>query len=136
MDADSLIEALHLAPHPEGGWFRETWREPSPDGGRDLATGILFLLKSGEHSYWHRVDASEMWIYNAGAPLVLRTSDDAVTLGSDVMAGQLVQHPIPPHQWQAAETTGDWTLVTCIVAPGFDFAGFELAPPGWQPPSA
>jgi len=141
VEAGKVVAKLDLKPHPEGGWFRETWREPSHEGGRDLATGILFLLEKGQSSHWHRVDAAEMWIYNAGGPLRLsmaagQLGENAlpdIFLGADLMAGQLAQHLIPAWQWQAAETLGAWTLATCIVSPGFDFAGFELAPPDWLP---
>ena len=136
--AAALIARLDLAPHPEGGWFRETWRAPSDTGVRSPATAILFLLEAGQASHWHRVDASELWIFQAGAPLALRTArDDAgpvaeVTLG--VSPGQTPQHRVAPGQWQAAQASADgWTLVACVVVPGFDFAGFELAAAGWSP---
>ncbi|WP_144095150.1 cupin domain-containing protein [Croceicoccus sediminis] len=139
--ADEVIRQLGLQPHPEGGWYRETWREPSPSDDRALATGIHFLLKTGERSHWHRVDAAEMWIYNAGGPLLLRGAEGAhgeiglpdTILGPDLAGGHEMQHLYLPHAWQSAEPLGEWTLVTCIVTPGFDFSGFELAPPGWEP---
>ena len=136
--AAALIARLDLAPHPEGGWSRETWRAPSDTGVRSPATAILFLLEAGQASHWHRVDASELWIFQAGAPLALRTArDDAgpvaeVTLG--VGPGQTPQQLVAPGQWQAAQASADgWTLVACVVVPGFDFAGFELAAAGWSP---
>jgi len=135
-DARAMIEALRLEPHPEGGWFRETWRQPAPGGeGRGLATSILFLLEAGQRSHWHRVDAAEMWLFQAGEPLRLSTPAGTVRLGPDALAGHVLQHLIEPHQWQAAEGPEvGWSLVACVVAPAFDFAGFELAPPGWSPP--
>ncbi|MGK6320358.1 cupin domain-containing protein [Sphingomonas sp. DT-204] len=131
--AADLIAALGLAPHPEGGWYRETVREPSPDGGRDRVTAIYFLLDAGQRSHWHRVDAAEIWLWHAGAPLTLRIDADEHRLGPDVLGGEAPQMLVPPHAWQSAEADSGWTLVSCIVAPGFDFAGFELAPEGWTP---
>lgn len=135
-DARAMIDALELQPHPEGGWFRETWRQPAPGGeGRGLATAILFLLEAGQRSHWHRVDAAELWLFQAGAPLSLSTPSGTVRLGPDPLAGHVLQHLIAPHEWQAAEgPEAGWSLVACVVAPAFDFAGFELAPPGWTPP--
>lgn len=139
-DAAAMVAALQLAPHPEGGWYRETWRaEATLPGGRAAATSILFLLEAGQRSHWHRVDAGEMWLFQAGAPLQLSIArEDAapqvVTLGPDPLAGHAPQQLVPPGAWQSAEGPGQgWTLVACLVAPGFDFAGFELAPPGWSP---
>ena len=132
MTADALIAALDLKPHPEGGYFRETFR----DGGdpRAKSTAIYFLLAAGQTSRWHRIDAAEVWHFYAGAPLALRvcdTPDDAaatvLTLGNDIAAGQRPQHVVRPGQWQAARSLGDYTLVGCTVAPGFEFAHFELA---------
>jgi predicted cupin superfamily sugar epimerase len=138
MNAAGLIRTLDLRAHPEGGWYRETWRGPEV-GGRASGTAILFMLAKGERSHWHRVDADEIWLFHAGAPLVLRLSSDgavsqAVVLGPDVVAGQSVQVVVPAGWWQAAETTGDCTLVSCTVSPGFRFEGFELAPPGFEIP--
>ena len=136
MTADELIERLALQPHPEGGWFRETWRDAGP--GRAASTTILFLLRAGERSHWHRVDATEIWHYYAGAPLRLLRAADAdgpaeeILLGPDIGAGQWPQGIIPPHHWQSAEATRDYTLVGCTVAPGFEFDGFELAPPDFD----
>ena len=136
--AEEIIAQLDLKPHPEGGHFRETFRDEGVDAsGRSRSTAIYFLLAEGERSHWHRIDAVEIWHYHAGAPLMLVIKDDsdlrAITLGPDLAAGELPQAIVPPHAWQAATTTGDWTLVGCTVAPGFDFATFELAPEGWMP---
>lgn len=141
--AGQLIEQLGLAAHPEGGWYRETWRaEPGPDG-RAGGTAILFLLRAGEASHWHRVDAAELWLWQAGDPIELRlAAGDAgpvrsVILGSDVGAGQHLQGLVAPQEWQAARGHGEarhgYSLVSCVVVPGFDFAGFTLARPGWEP---
>ncbi len=131
-----LIAELDLVPHPEGGWYRETLRQPAPDGGRGLATAILFLLEAGQRSHWHRVDAAELWLWHAGAPLTLLIDDDAsreILLGGDPLSGQSPQALVPAAAWQSAEARNGWTLVSCVVTPAFDFAGFELAPPGWSP---
>jgi predicted cupin superfamily sugar epimerase len=134
--AREVIEALGLAPHPEGGWYRETWAAAAPEGGRPAGTAILFLLAEGERSHWHRVDAAEVWLWHAGAPLVLSHAATAagpaheVTLGADLSFQAVVE----PDHWQAARTTGAWSLVSCCVAPGFRFEGFELAPPGFDIP--
>lgn len=137
--ARAVIERLGLRPHPEGGWYRETWRAEAPAGQRASGTAIWFLLEAGQASHWHRVDATEIWLWHAGAPLRLRTApSDAgpvrdVRLGGDVLAGAVPQHVIAPGHWQAALADEGWALVSCVVSPGFDFAGFTLAPPGWQP---
>lgn len=128
-----LIAELDLQPHPEGGWYRETMRLPAPGGGRGLATAILFLLEHGQRSHWHRVDAEELWLWHAGAPLALMIGKQAFRLGGDPLAGQSPQLCVPAHEWQAAEARDAWALVSCVVTPAFDFAGFELAPPGWSP---
>lgn len=138
MTADDIIERLDLKPHPEGGYYRETFRDSRTiDGGRAASTAIYFLLARGQKSHWHRVDAVEIWHYHAGDPLMLRIADDngerAIRLGPDLTASEQPQAIVPAHAWQAAESTGDWTLVGCTVAPGFDFAKFQLAPPGWSP---
>lgn len=140
MTADQIIAALDLAPHPEGGWFRQTWAAGAAAGQRPSGTAILFLLKAGENSHWHRVDATEIWFWHAGAPLILSQAataagpaEDAV-LGPDIGAGQLPQRIVPADHWQAARSTGDWTLVSCTVSPGFRFAGFSLAAPGFDIP--
>jgi uncharacterized protein len=136
--ASDLVARLDLKPHPEGGHYRETFRDSSLDAdGRAHSTSIYFLLARGERSHWHRIDAVEIWHYYAGDALILQIADEigkrSVTLGSDLAAGELPQAIVPAHTWQAAETTGDWTLVGCTVAPGFDFAKFELAPKGREP---
>lgn len=139
-EAGAIIASLGLAPHPEGGWYRETWRAPGDP--RPAATAILFLLEPGQRSHWHRIDATELWIFQAGAPLVLATADDdaaapvEIRLGPDPLAGQALQHRVAPGQWQSAEAPAHgWSLVACVVVPGFSFAGFDLAPPGWAPGS-
>ena len=125
--AAEVIAAYGLAPHPEGGHYRETYRD-RPPAGRGVGTAILFLLAEGEVSHWHRVDAVELWIWQAGAPLVLQLEGGTVTLDAQQMHGV-----VPAHAWQAARSLGDWTLVSCVVMPAFSFSGFELAPPGWAP---
>jgi uncharacterized protein len=127
-----LVASLDLAPHPEGGWFRETLRQPDPSGGRDLATAILFLLDADERSHWHRVDAAELWIWNDGHPLTILVNQDGTTVEHSLGPAN-PQVLVPPHAWQSTEARGGWALASCIVTPGFDFAGFELAPPGWTP---
>lgn len=141
--AAELIEQLRLAAHPEGGWYRETWRGQVGTDGRAQGTAIIFMLRAGEASHWHTVDAAELWLWQAGDPLELRlAAGDAgpvrsVILGSDVMARQQLQGLVEPGEWQAARCHGKprfgYTLVSCVVVPGFDFAGFTLAPPGWEP---
>jgi predicted cupin superfamily sugar epimerase len=133
-DPGPVIHALNLRPHPEGGHYRETWRDAAPDGGRGVGTAILFLLAAGERSHWHRVDAAELWIWQAGAPLLLRLGDGVERrLGSDASNGQVLQGLVPAGVWQSAASLGDWSLCTCVVMPAFEFAGFELAPEGWAP---
>ena len=141
LSAQEIIARLGLQPHPEGGHYRETFRDSrGQDDGRAHSTAIYFLLARGERSHWHRIDAVEIWHYYAGAPLTLRIADDdglrTLRLGADLAAGELPQGIVPPHAWQAAESEGDWTLVGCTVAPGFDFASFELADKDWSPPYA
>lgn len=139
MTADAIIALLGLKPHPEGGFFVETFRDAPGADGRAASTAIYFLLRRGERSHWHTVDAVEIWHWHAGAPLRLSlAAGDAgpvthLVLGADLAAGERPQGIVPPHHWQAAESLGDWTLVGCTVAPGFDFAGFRLASPGWMP---
>jgi len=138
-EADRLIAALGLAPHPEGGHFRETYRHHDPAGGRGAMTAIYFLLRAGERSHWHTVDADELWHWYAGAALRLEIAPEGeapstVRLGPDVLAGDRPQALVPAGAWQAAESLGGWTLVGCTVAPAFAFEGFRLAPPGWAPP--
>ena len=138
--AADVVRLLDLKPHPEGGHFRETFRDArTVDGGRAASTAIHFLLARGERSRWHRFDSTEVWHWHAGAPLALDIAEhDAgpvtrVTLGAGLAAGERPQAIVPAHAWQAAQTLGDWTLVSCTVAPGFDFATFELAPRDWNP---
>ncbi len=138
LTAPEIIALLDLKPHPEAGHYRETFRDPREVDGRSVGTAIYFLLGEGERSHWHCVDAAELWHFYLGAPLELEIADEGgrrtVILGPDVSAGQRPQGVVPTGAWQAARTTGDWTLCGCTVAPGFDFAGFDLAPPGWSPP--
>jgi uncharacterized protein len=136
--AADIIRLLDLKPHPEGGQFRETFRDTRiVDGARAASTAIYFLLARGERSHWHRIDAVEIWHYYAGAPLKLSLVDGAkeeiVRLGAEIHAGEIPQVAVPARAWQAAESLGDWTLTGCTVAPGFSFEGFELAPTGWSP---
>jgi predicted cupin superfamily sugar epimerase len=136
--ATEIIARLQLLPHPEGGHYRETFRDPRNDaGGRALSTAIYFLLARGERSHWHRIDAVEIWHHYAGSALLLQIADDrdkrAIRLGPDLVAGEVPQAIVPAQAWQSAESSGDWTLLGCTVAPGFDFAKFELAPKGWAP---
>ena len=138
LSASDVIRLLALKPHPEGGHFRETFRDAIADA-RAASTAIYFLLARSERSHWHRVDAAEVWHHYAGAPISLRIAAHArapierVTLGPDLLAGQRPQAIVPAGAWQAAESLGAWTLVGCTVAPGFDFAGFELAAPDFEP---
>jgi uncharacterized protein len=137
--AAAIIAALGLAPHPEGGWYRETFRAATHAGVRSAVTAIHFLLDAGQMSHWHRVDADEIWCWHAGSALALGIAADPgasatwLRLGPDVVAGDAVQGVVPAGQWQAARADAGWALVSCIVAPGFDFAGFTLAPPRWTP---
>ena len=136
--AADIIAQLELQPHPEGGHYRESFRDPRTDAnGRAASTAIYFLLARGERSHWHRIDAVEIWHYYAGGALTLQIADDSgqrsVRLGPDLANGEAPQATVPALAWQAAESSGDWTLVGCTVAPGLDFAKFELAPAGWAP---
>lgn len=140
VNADDIIRLLGLQPHPEGGHYRETFRDSrnvDADSGRAASTAIYFLLNAGEVSRWHRVDAAEVWHWYAGAPLALSIIDGErkldVRLGADLTAGEHPQAVVPARTWQQAQSLGDWTLVGCTVAPGFEFAGFEMAPPGFDP---
>ena len=139
LTAADVIRLLDLRPHPEGGHFRETFRDSHTVGDdRAASTAIYFLLARGERSHWHRVDAVEVWHYHTGAPLRLEIADGtqriALTLGADLAAGERPQGVVPTGAWQTAASLGDWTLVGCTVAPGFTFAGCERAPPGWSSP--
>jgi len=149
LTAAEIIRLLDLKPHPEGGHYRQTFRDsltyPAPQAGqgrvgaaRAASTAIYFLLARGERSHWHRVDAVEIWHWHAGAPLELEIAAasgprERIMLGNDLAAGERPQGIVPAHAWQAARSLGDWTLVGCTVAPGFEFATFELAPPDWEP---
>lgn len=139
-DVDEIVAALGLRPHPEGGLFAETWRGGAGADGRDAGSSIYYLLRPGEQSAWHRVDAAEIWHHYAGAPLRLSlataSGDEPArhhVLGDDIVAGQRPQVIVAPREWQSARTLGEWTLVGCTVSPAFRFEGFELAPAGWQP---
>jgi predicted cupin superfamily sugar epimerase len=139
LSADEVVRRLDLKPHPEGGFYRETFRDERRDGaGRAASTAIYYLLGTGDVSEWHRVDAAEIWHFYAGAPLVLTMSPNghdaaAHRLGPDLARGERPQLVVPAGWWQTATSLGAWTLVGCTVAPGFRFEGFELAPPGWRP---
>ena len=130
-EADRLIQLLDLKPHPEGGYFKETFRDAVT--GRAHSTAIYFLLKAGEASRWHRVDAAEVWHFYRGAPLELKIGRDTYVLGPDIDEAQVPQLVVPPGQWQAARSLGAFTLVGCTVAPGFEFSTFEMAPDGFEP---
>jgi predicted cupin superfamily sugar epimerase len=138
--AAEVVEALGMRPHPEGGWYVETWRAPEPPcGGRPAGSAILYLLEAGQRSHWHVVDAAEVWQWSAGDPLELSlwTDGGAVVrhrLGGAIEAGERPQVVVPAGAWQAARPLGPWTLVGCIVTPAFEFDGFRLAPDGWEPP--
>ncbi|ANM12496.1 MULTISPECIES: cupin domain-containing protein [unclassified Rhizobium] len=138
MSPEDIIRALAMQPHPEGGWYAETFRDTA-GGERGHSTAIYYLLTRGQRSHWHRVhDAVEVWHYYAGAPLSLHRSEDGtasetLTLGTDLAAGERPQAIVPANWWQAAESRGDFTLVGCTVSPGFEFSSFEMASPGWTP---
>ena len=137
--AADIIARLDLKPHPEGGHFRETFRDMRLDAaGRCVSTSIFFLLARGERSHWHRIDAAEVWHFYAGSSLLLQVADGdgryTIRLGADLGAGEIPQAVVPAGAWQSAESNGDWTLAGCTVAPAFDFASFERAPEGWMPP--
>ena len=137
-EAARVVREHGLQPHPEGGHYREIFRDAPADGSRGAWTSILFLLAAGEVSHWHRVDADELWLWHSGAPLVLTISPDghdasASWLGPDTAARQSLQRMVPRGAWQTATSLGAWTLVSCVVAPAFRFEGFELAPADWRP---
>lgn len=138
--AQDIIRHLDLSPHPEGGHYRQTWI--ADEAGRPSGTSIYFLLGAGERSHWHKVDATEIWHHYAGAPLILSLSEHGTgpavdhVLGPDLFDGQSPQIIVPPHHWQAAQSTGAWSLVGCTVSPAFSFDGFTLAPPGFDIPRA
>jgi len=138
MDPEAIIRELGLQPHPEGGHFAQTWCDQPRGGGRGAGSAIYYLLRAGERSAWHRIDAAEVWHLYAGGPVRLRISVDGRTaeehrLGMSLAAGERPQLTIPALAWQTAEPLGAWALVGCTVAPAFDFSGWELAPPGWEP---
>ncbi len=139
LSAADVVRLLDLKPHPEGGFYRETFRDPAAEGsGRSVSTAIYYLLGTGDVSEWHRCDAAEIWHHYAGAPLVITVSPNghdasAHHLGPDLKAGQRPQFVVPANHWQTATSLGAWTLVGCTVAPGFTFDGFEMAPPSWRP---
>jgi predicted cupin superfamily sugar epimerase len=138
MTAHDIIRLLDLKPHPEGGHFRETFRDAPAPGGRSTSTAIYYLLRAGETSRWHRVDAAEVWHFYAGDPLELLLSPGGVAvehqvLGPDLAKGERPQLVVPARVWQSAKPLGAFALVGCTVAPGFEFKGFEMAPSGWTP---
>lgn len=138
MSAAEVVACLGMSRHPEGGWYVETWRDAAGPDGRSRSTAIYYLLEAGDRSHWHRVDATEIWHWHAGAPLQLALSADGmeqseIELGPDLAHGQRPQGIVRPGVWQSACSCGAWTLVGCTVAPGFEFAGFEMAPPDWTP---
>lgn len=142
MTPQDIVSRLALAPHPEGGWYRQTWIAEAEGGARPAGTAIYYLLAEGRRSHWHRVDATEIWHFYSGAPLILsvsETQDGPATdhrLGTDLQAGEQPQVIVPTGHWQAARSLGDWTLVGCTVSPAFRFEGFELAPPDFDIPRA
>ncbi len=134
----ALVERLGMQPHPEGGWYVETYRAPAAKGDRAAMTAIYFLLDHGQRSHWHKIDASELWLWHRGAPLHLKISEDGarqeqITLGPEFSKGQHLQGVVPKDAWQSAEAVEGWVLVSCVVAPAFEFDRFTLAPPDWQP---
>lgn len=136
--AREIIEHLNLMPHPEGGWYRETWTSETLVDGRPTGTAIYYLLEADDVSHWHKVDAAEIWHWHAGGPLALTISKDGVTaqntiLGNELAAGQSPQSLVPTNWWQCAASMGPYTLVSCTVSPGFRFSGFQLAPKDWRP---
>ncbi|MBU3077078.1 cupin domain-containing protein [Sphingomonas quercus] len=136
-----IIAALGLTQHPEGGWFRETWRAPLTDEGRSAGTAIHLLLEAGETSHWHRMDAGELWLWHAGAPVALsaaagdRGPTTTMMLGPEILAGQRPQHFVAAGDWRSAHAGSGWALLSCVVVPGFAFSGFTRAPAGWAPGS-
>ncbi|RLQ88700.1 cupin domain-containing protein [Notoacmeibacter ruber] len=137
--ARRIIERFRLEAHPEGGWYRETWRGPTGPDGRSVGTAILFLLEPHQRSHWHRVDAAELWFWHAGGPLELSVVDESEAmpvsyrLGPELLEGDLPHALVPAHAWQSARPLDGWVLCSCTVSPGFDFSGFELAEPDWEP---
>ena len=139
LGVQEIVRMLGMQPHPEGGWYVETHRaDAEGSDGRAPMTAIYFLLATDQVSAWHKVDATEIWLWPAGAPLALTVSEDGVTartrrIGPDLRSGDRPQAIVPPDAWQTAESLGAWTLVSCVVAPGFEFSGFNLAPSDWRP---
>ena len=138
LTAGDVVTLLALSPHPEGGWFRETWRAAAPPGQRPAGTAIYYLLEAGQRSHWHRIDAAETWHFYAGEPLELSVAAEGspvarCVLGPDLAVGHRPQLVVPEGAWQSALPLGRWTLAGCTVSPAFEFAGFELAPEGWEP---
>ncbi len=135
--AEAMIWKLKLQSHPEGGWYRETWRSAAAGEMRSAGTAIYYLLERGQRSHWHRIDATELWLHQGGGALRLWTvSDDGIVerrLGPDALGGDLPQAVVAPGEWQSADTEAEWVLMACVVVPGFEFSNFELAPPGWEP---
>lgn len=136
--ARDLIDTLGLQPHPEGGWYKETWRANAAPGQRASGTAIYYLLEADQFSHWHRVDAAEIWLWHAGAPLALTISPDGHDAETKMLGTEFSQHQrpqivVPPNWWQTAASLGRFTLVSCTVSPGFEFDGFEMAPPDWRP---
>ena len=139
MNSNDIIEKLALVPHPEGGYYRETWRHDDGDR-RGAGTAIYYLLEAGDRSHWHRVDAAEIWHFYAGAPLELLTYTDDEglqrrVLGPNLVEGEEPQLRVEPNRWQSAASLGEWTLVGCTVSPAFEFSHFEMAPKDWRPPT-
>lgn len=136
-DAAQIIEKLELSPHPEGGWYRQTWMATGV--GRPAGSAIYYLLEAGQRSHWHWIDSTEIWHFHAGAPLVLSTAASDVgpvvetVLGPDILGGETAQVIVPERHWQAARSMGDWTLVGCTVSPAFSFEGFHMADTNWVP---
>lgn len=141
-EVSEIIRHYDLAPHPEGGHYRQTWVATAQTGDRPSGTAIYFLLQAGETSHWHHVDAVEIWFYHSGAPLILSQSPTdhgpaiEQILGPDIKAGHSPQLIVPKHHWQSARSTGDYTLVSCTVSPGFNFEGFTLAQADFSIPLA
>lgn len=140
VSAGALILLLELERHPEGGWYRQIFQDKAIGDKRAKSTAIYYLLEGGDRSHWHRIDGAEIWHYYAGAPLELRLSPNGKgktthTLGTDFATGQRPQIVVPIGHWQSAKSLGDWTLCGCTVAPGFEFSGFEMAQPDWEPES-
>jgi predicted cupin superfamily sugar epimerase len=138
LTAGEIIAQLGLEPHIEGGFYRQTFADQRDATGRPISTLIYYLLTNNQSGAWHRVDAAEVWHWYGGAPMLLSISHDGKTttnhrLGIDLSAGERPQLVIPAGAWQRAKVEGDWSLVGCTVAPGFQFSKFEQAPPGWAP---